>query len=155
MCLSLYIAAPRPLPLVEWNIGDPGFHVIEVPERLDAVRKHFQHPHVYYVGSREGCSCAFNYEHDDRAILELRNYLRTALEVVDQLEGFVCRVGCEAAEAQHWQITSPEGVALADFYFREAQYLVIQRSGTGNASSQRVERRDYGPPRIVEPAQSS
>ena len=129
MCLSLYLAAAQSLPVIDWDIANPGFHVVEAPPGLAAVRKHFKHEHVYYVGSREGCSCAFNYEHDDRAILELRNYLREALREVEQVEGFVCRAGSEAKEAQHWQTTSADGVALADFYFREAQFLVIQRGG--------------------------
>ena len=87
MCLALYIASSKPLPLVPWDPEKPAFHVIPLPDDRPAVRKLFRHPHIYYVGSHEGCSCAFNYEHDFKPALQLRDYLRKALAVSKEIEG--------------------------------------------------------------------
>ena len=86
MCLALYIAASKPLPVIPWDPDKPAFHVIPLPENMGDVRKFLPHPHIYYVGSQEGCSCAFNYEHDFKAVLQLRDYLRKALAVSDEIE---------------------------------------------------------------------
>src|SRR5438270_9761985 len=64
MCLALYIAASKPLPVVPWDPKRPAFHVVPLPEDMEDVRSLLPYPHIYYVGSHEGCSCAFNYEHE-------------------------------------------------------------------------------------------
>ncbi len=134
MCLAIYLAASQELPVIAWDNANPAFHVVHLPKTAEGVRKHFRHDYVYYAGSEQGCSCAFNYEHEYDAILELKNYLRNALICLNEVEVFACHVGAEEQETQHSQITSPEGIALAEFSFKDGQYLTI-RSGT---YSQRV-----------------
>lgn len=126
MCLALYLAASQELPVIGWDDAKPAFHVIRLPKGAEGVRKHFRSAYVYYAGSQQGCSCAFNYEHEYDSIVELRNYLRNALICVDQVEMFACHAGAEEAEKQHAVVTSPEGIALAEFFFKDGQHLVIR-----------------------------
>jgi len=126
MCLALYLAAPQELPVIAWDEAKPAFHVIRLPRNADGVRKHFRSEYVYYAGSQQGCSCAFNYEHEYDSIVELKNYLRNALICVDQVEMFACQAGAEEQEKQHAVVASPEGIALAEFFFKDGQHLVIR-----------------------------
>ncbi len=128
MCLALYLAAAQPLAVIPWDSAHPDFHVLDLPPGVAVVCKHFHYQHVYYAGSQQGCSCAFNYEHEFDAILQLRNYLRGALAVVPEIEAFACRAGREDHDAKHALRISPEGIALPDFLFKDSQFLVI-RSG--------------------------
>jgi hypothetical protein len=128
MCLAIYLAASQELPIIPWDDANPAFHVVHVPKSAEGVRKHFRHDYVYYAGSEQGCSCAFNYEHDYESILELRNYLRNAVIGVKEVEVFACQAGAEELEPQHALTTSADGIALASFFFKDGQYLVI-RSG--------------------------
>jgi hypothetical protein len=147
MCLALYLAAAQELPVIPWDDTNPGFHVIRLPKNAEAVRKHFRSDYVYYAGSLQGCSCAFNYEHEYDSIVELRNYLRNALICVDEVEMFACQTGAEAEDTQHAQISSPEGIALAEFYFKDGQYVII-RSGK---DSQRVTEAEKCLERVMRP----
>jgi hypothetical protein len=126
MCLALYLAASQELPVIAWNETKPAFHVLRLPRNADGVRKHFRSEYVYYAGSQQGCSCAFNYEHEYDSIGELKNYLRNALICVDQVEMFACQAGAEEQEKQHAVVASPEGIALAEFFFKDGQHLVIR-----------------------------
>jgi hypothetical protein len=125
MCLALYLAAAQELPVISWEDANPAFHVIHLPHRAEGVRKHFRSNYIYYAGSEQGCSCAFNYEHEYDSILELRKYLRNALICVTEVEMFSCQIGAEEQDTQHTLITSPDGIALAEFFFKDGHYLVI------------------------------
>ena len=48
MCLALYIAANKPLPIVPWDPEKPAFHVIPLSENVQDVRKLLPYPHIYY-----------------------------------------------------------------------------------------------------------
>jgi hypothetical protein len=126
MCLALYLAASQELPVIEWDGANPAFHVIHLPKSAEGVRKHFRSEYVYYAGSQQGCSCAFNYEHEYDSIVELRNYLRNALICMNEVEMFACQTGAEERDTQHAVVASPEGIALAEFFFKDAQYVVVR-----------------------------
>jgi hypothetical protein len=126
MCLALYLAASQELPVIAWDETKPAFHVIRLAKSAEGVRKQFRSPYVYYAGSQQGCSCAFNYEHEYDSIVELRNYLRNALICVDQVEMFACQAGGEEQQKQHAVVASPEGIALAEFFFKDGQHVVIR-----------------------------
>jgi hypothetical protein len=138
MCLALYVASFKPLPVIPWDPKKPAFHVINLPESMRAVRKLLPYPHVYYVGSHEGCSCAFNYEHEFKSVLELRDYLRKALAVADEIEGFSCRPGQEQLNVKHSVTISPSGVALPEFFFQDGQRLVFRSRKTMQAQRRRA-----------------
>jgi hypothetical protein len=114
--------------VIAWDPTKPAFHVIRLPKKAEGVRKHFRSDYVYYAGSAQGCSCAFNYEHEYDSIVELRNYLRNALICVDEVEMFTCQTGAEERDTQHALRTSPEGIALAEFFFKDGQYVVIRQA---------------------------
>ena len=126
MCLALYIASSKPLPVIPWDPDKPAFHVIPLPDERAAVRKLLRFPHIYYVGSHEGCSCAFNYEHEFKSALQLRDYLRSALAVSEKIEGFACRPDQQNLDVKHFVTISPSGVALPEFFFQEGQRLVFR-----------------------------
>jgi YgiT-type zinc finger domain-containing protein len=100
MCLALYLAASQELPVIAWDKRNPAFHVIRLPKEADAVRKHFRSDYVYYAGSAQGCSCAFNYEHESDSIVDLKNFLRNAMICVSEVEMFACQAGSEGQETQ-------------------------------------------------------
>ena len=137
MCLALYIAANKPLPIVPWDPEKPAFHVIPLSENVQDVRKLLPYPHIYYVGSHQGCSCAFNYEHEFKSALALRDYLRKALTVVDEIEGFSYRPGRERLNVLHSVTISPGGVALPEFFFQDCQRLVFHSRKTMQARRRR------------------
>lgn len=74
MCLVVYAASSVPLPAVPWDPDAPAFHVEPWEDRTkrtklaaweqaaQCVRDHFSRPHVAYVGSCDGCGCAFGFE---------------------------------------------------------------------------------------------
>lgn len=126
MCLALYLGSSKALPIVPWDPNKPAFHVIELATKAPAVRRLLRYEHVYYVGSYEGCSCAFNYAHELKSVTELRDYLRHALSLVDELEGFACRPGTARPSIKHSVTTSPGGIALPEFLLQENQQLVIR-----------------------------
>jgi hypothetical protein len=95
------------------------------------------YPYIYYVGSHEGCSCAFNYEHEIKAAVELRDYLRSALTVTNQIEGFSSRPGQADLNVKHSVTISPSGVALPEFFLEDAQRLVFRSRKTMQAQRQR------------------
>jgi len=138
MCLALYIASPRPLPVIPWDPENPTFHVIPLSDEDEVVRKVLPGPHVYYVGSHEGCSCAFNYEHEIKSALELRDYLRKALTVTDEIEGFSCRPGHADLKVKHSVVISPSGVALPEFFLEDGQRLVFRSRKTMQALRKRA-----------------
>jgi hypothetical protein len=45
---------------------------------------------------------------------------------VDQVEMFACQAGAEEQEKQHAVVASPEGIALAEFFFKDGQHLIIR-----------------------------
>lgn len=138
MCLALYIASPKPLPLVPWDPKKPTFHVVPLDEENHHVRKILPYPFIYYVGSHEGCSCAFNYEHDIKAAVELRDYLRRALTITNEIEGFSCRPGHSDLKIKHSVVVSPSGVALPEFFLDDGQRLVFRSRKTMAAQRRRT-----------------
>ena len=52
---------------------------------------------------------------------------------------FACQAGTEEQETQHALTTSPDGIALASFFFKDGQYLAI-RSGESSQSVTEAEK---------------
>lgn len=61
MCKLVYIAAQRPLSLVNPSDKKTAIVVQELSENERGVIKRFSKPFVYYVGAYEGCGCGFDY----------------------------------------------------------------------------------------------
>lgn len=59
MCFVLYIACPKPLPLIAWDEATRDIHTEPLSDRDLPVKAHFQNAHVYYIGSDTHCGCGF------------------------------------------------------------------------------------------------
>jgi hypothetical protein len=60
-----YIGANHPLPVTPpWDKSSPRFHVVPVQskEEEEIIRNHLKTRNIVYIGSYEGCGCAFYYE---------------------------------------------------------------------------------------------
>jgi hypothetical protein len=142
MCLTVYLAADRPLPLIPWNEHARGFHVAELTgEKDEAVRGQFTKPYVYYAGSHTICGCGFNYgqypdAEDDsaelalkaRSLRDMRAYLVKAVEDGGTIELFSCWEGDQAAAAEYRREIVPDAIEVDSFGFREKELMVVRRA---------------------------
>ncbi len=140
MCLTVYIAASKPLPLIEWREEARSFHVTELTHATDEqVRSQFSQPHVYYVGSHTICGCGFNYgqypeaENDpdelalrQRSMWDLSKYLQLQLARVGMIELFACWDGGQGASPEHSRDLTPTSLLSDDFIFLEKELSVIR-----------------------------
>jgi hypothetical protein len=139
MCWMVYVASDQPLPTTAWDPARPLFHVIDLRARDEPVRCQFSKPHVYYVGSHEGCGCGFQYgehaelEEEDAATLaaardsrrRLAAFLSAALRQESALELFACWDGDQAAPAEHRGRLRPAELLRERTFFREKELLVV------------------------------
>lgn len=139
MCLALYIASDESLPLITWNKQSPAFHVIELSEQEQVIRKQFSSPYVYYAGSHEGCGCAFNYgreypEYEDdpeelkaaeESTTRLADYLSDVVPKVGALQIFSCWEGEGEKSPEYFREITPDEIRRKDFIFRVPELLTI------------------------------
>ena len=134
MCIMVYIAADRDLPIIGWDEDRPRFHVVPLPASLEAVRRQFSQKHVYFVGTHEGCGCAFGYgdgpmwASDEATQHDLLDRLRTYLEYVTT-EGevvlYTCWSGDEAEPARHLSRVGPHYFGGEGFALNERELLIV------------------------------
>jgi hypothetical protein len=148
MCMAVYIASDRPLPLTKqpeypkdcissptWPMEAQRFHTAELRPAQEAVRSHFQFPHVLYAGSYEGCGCGFNFGREYPSDEDDPKHLTVARESVADLIRYVresgvrqiysCWFDDEAKPTAHERTVKPEALAAQDFFFREQELLSI------------------------------
>ncbi len=98
MCLAVYIASDRELPLKAFDPVAPAFNVKPLTSHEDSVRQQFSLPHVVYAGAQTSCACGFVEEsEDDREASEASRadfvkYLESALRS-GAVEIFTCWEG--------------------------------------------------------------
>jgi len=140
MCHALYIASDKPLTLIEWDEANPGFHVEELQEDEQVVRKQFTLPFVAYVGSFEGCSCGFVYDDepigDDEyeqlydsqareAVGRLRHYISNLLED-GSVELFACCQGDLQFECPERETIGIEFFDSREFAFDDGKHYTLR-----------------------------
>lgn len=135
--MMLYIASDRPVPLVAWNDGAPSFNVSKLNENSKAVRQRFSKPHIYYLGSHQGCSCGFSYGRDTydeeeesaarESVRRLSAYLAQAIEIAGPLELYSCWDGDQEDEPQFRDSITPNEIGGDAFWFRERQFITLTR----------------------------
>jgi hypothetical protein len=140
MCLAVYIASAKELPLVAWEEAQPAFYVDDVvPD--DPVRARLSMQNVYYLGSHEGCGCGFKYgvmpaglenqeeEAKGRAAVDaLRAYVAKA--AVDQpVELFACWEGEQQLPALEAADISPEHLGGNSFDLVQRHLLSVTVTG--------------------------
>jgi hypothetical protein len=123
-----------------WDADCPRFHVTELDERGDPVRRHFNKPYVYYVGSHEGCGCGFQYgeyegfeEESDLVQKQesrrlLTGFLANALQHQTAVELFACWDGDERHEPEHRGRVRPMDLLRSRTYFRERELLIVSET---------------------------
>lgn len=140
MCRMVYLGASKPLRLVHWDAAKPGFHVEELlPQFRDSVGAHLEMLFLYYAGSHEGCGCGFPWGavpeglDDDsesartrKALSEFRDYLRSQLLDVDEIQVFACWADDEGEEPTHRRSLTPDHLLKGDFCFLEGESLVFR-----------------------------
>jgi hypothetical protein len=137
MCVMVYLASDRPAPLIPWDATRPGFHVSELPEHRQDVRKQFSRPHVCRLGSHEGCGCGFQYGEyegfeDEVDWPQKRESRRRLVEFVSALlcddpevELYACWDGDENLPAEQTDRIRPGELIAPRTFFRERELLVV------------------------------
>ena len=147
MCMMLYIAADKPLPLIPWDENSPLFNVTALQEYSEAVRKQFSKPFIFYLGAHTGCSCGFSYGQyikDDAVPEELREleeknsvqsllaYLTDAVKLTGSLELYSCWNGDEEGPADLRETIYfdelPQKIGGKSFCFQEGEFIEITQS---------------------------
>jgi hypothetical protein len=141
MCMVVYVASDYPLPMLAWDQTNPQFHVTELSERTEPVRRHFTKPCVYYVGSHEMCGCGFQYGeyegYEEEADLpakresrrRLAEFLSVALQHQPAVEVYACWDGDEGLAPDHTGRVRPSELVQSRTFFREREFLVVSEQG--------------------------
>lgn len=144
MCFLLYLASSKVRPAIAWDEKQPGFLVkIDDPE-VEKVRSHFSRPHIHYLGSSDGCGCAFRRDPDwvfageeearkqliQESQLRLYRYLSECLQDEEAVELYGCWAGDEGLPIENDRVIGVEELIDPGFYFRERERLVVGRSRT-------------------------
>lgn len=135
MCLELFIASTKPLPLIPWNDEAPAFHVVDLFDEARVLRNHLNQPFVYYAGSYQGCGCAFNYDAElaqpeemklsEQSLNSLVEYLQTAQSHGATIRIFSCWAGEENRSPESFRSLTPRQIREADFAFETPELLTI------------------------------
>jgi hypothetical protein len=134
MCLAVYIASNKPLPLISWVEEKPAFYVGEISKNEAAVKKQFKYQYIYYAGSHEGCGCGFFKDGEvgeDLAQVEVNYrdfsaYLKKAKESGASIQIFSCWEGDQTSELEYNEEISEESLNEKQFEFKEkALYQII------------------------------
>src|SRR5262245_2730047 len=146
MCMMVYIASDYALPTLAWEQTRPRFHVTELSERDEPVRRQFSKPYVYYAGSHEGCGCGLQfgeypgYEEADLADKQesrrrFAEFLSVALQHQPVVEVYACWDGDQAAEPDHRGRVRPADLLRDRTFFRERELLAVSEASAESDAS--------------------
>jgi len=131
MCLGVYLAAPDSLPEIQWSQERPAFNVGPITPDEASVRRHFSHPHVYYLGSHTQCGCGFSSREEPeladrrRSLESLQAYLADAT-LRGPVELFVCWDGDYAEDPrQRIQLQAKE-LAGRDDWLEDRTFVEVR-----------------------------
>ena len=134
MCLAVFLAADRPLPLVPFDEARPSFNVTELDPGERAVRGRFSKRHVYYLGAYTGCSCGFTPDADEeeeaarRSREDLVSWLQRLLDADTDasVELFTCWDGDYLEPAAERVVLSPSQLGDPDRWFDEFVFATVR-----------------------------
>lgn len=151
MCMMLYIASDKELPLVPTGEDDyQPIYVDELSKYNSEVKKQFTKKYSYYIGSYQGCGCGFSYgqynidseevdeslieffnievEKRKKSVRELFNYISNNLENVSEIELYSCWAGNEKGTPKHRLEISLANFSLGnEFSFEEDQLIIVHK----------------------------
>jgi len=133
MCLAVYLASNKPIPLVEWNDAAPRFNVVPITDDELLVKKQFRNQNVVYAGSHQGCGCGFFKEgaSGEELLLVQANYdsfVRYLGELMSDganIEIFCCWEGDQGSEPEFKERLSLAALGSESFEFKEKAYYEI------------------------------
>ena len=134
MCLAVYIASDKPLPLISWVEEKPSFYVEEAKNDNTGVKKQFKYQYIYYAGTHEGCGCGFFKDGEvgeelakvEENYTNLSVFLKNAKESGAKLQIFSCWEGDQTAEPEFREEINEENLNEKEFEFKEkALYQVV------------------------------
>ena len=133
MCLSVYLASDQPLPLIEWNEEKPSFYVKGLTPSEELVKIQFDIPHIYYLGSHEGCGCGFfksgrdwvDLRRTEQDYSQLTAYLKKAKSLGARNQIYSCWDGDEETEPEFRENITLENLTEKNFEFKEGALYEI------------------------------
>lgn len=133
MCLAVYIASDKELPLSSWNEDKPMFHTSELKEHDECVKEQFNLPNVVYAGTDESCGCGFLKEYETGEELkrkqknyeELFNYLSVLKNDGAKLQLFSCWEGDQNKPKEFNEVISIDTISDKKFQFKEKALYVV------------------------------
>lgn len=144
MCVMVYLASAKPLSLVAWEEGSPGFNVTSLAADEGRVAAQFTHQCLVYAGSHEGCGCGFQYAQwpaesysaeelalSRRSLSAFADFLDAELTRVDAIELFVCWDGDQEEPPEHFRQIRPKDLRKPDFLFLERERSIVIPDGAG------------------------
>jgi hypothetical protein len=139
MCLMMYASRDVPLPLVPWQDERPDFHVVALNEESRIVKKHFLSPHVRYIGSYDGCSCAFNfgreYPENREEVEEFELAEQSRARLLDYIKKhrvqqiYTCEIGDEGKDIADRKAILSDDLLNEGFCFGQRELVTLLRIG--------------------------
>ena len=134
MCLMVYIGSDKPLPLINWNENKPSFNVSDLTKYEKSVTTQFKYPHVYNVGSHQGCGCGFfkGFKEEEELTQvfdnyhQLKDYLQKAKAMGASNQIYSCWDGDQEAKPEHREEINLNRLIEETFEFKEiALYEIL------------------------------
>ncbi len=150
MCMTFYIGSSQPLPILQWDGNNPGFHTIPLSEEEKSIYKQISFPNILYVGSHHGCGCGFRHaildgEQWSRLVfeeeeleelekiqgnhLQLYNYIQSNAGDGEPFEIYGCWDGDLNEAALSVEEINVADLLAKDFDFRERGLYTIKTAG--------------------------
>lgn len=141
MCFVLYMASDRERREIAWDENDRHFHVKANDVDAQRARSQFSKNSVHYLGSGDGCGCAFRrdpdwvfaQENEDRRHeiednqRRLHEYLSECLVDEDEIELFGCWSGDEEIPAEKSRTILVDDLVTKEFFFEEREKIVVRK----------------------------
>ena len=133
MCLAVYIASDKTLPLIKWDKEKPAFNVVPLSKYENRVQKHFRLPFIAYAGSHEGCGCGFlkdGVEGEDLEIVQsnynsLVKYIHNLKDQGARIEIYSCWEGDQGKKPESKDTLDLQEINDQQFEFKEKAYYKI------------------------------
>lgn len=133
MCLMVYVASDKSLPLIEWDEHKRAFCVSDLSKYEKNVAAQFELPYVYNAGSHLGCGCGFLKDFEDeeelaqsnKNYLQLSAYLQKGLETEATIQIYSCWDGDQETRPLFREKMDLKHLVESNFEFKEKAFYEI------------------------------
>jgi hypothetical protein len=134
MCLAVYIASSKPLKTTGRDKANQEFYVTNLSTHELPVKKQFELPNVYYVGSDQGCGCGFlkdgvvgeELTQVEGNYLQLSGYIADARQQGAEIQLFSCWEGDQASRSEFQEVISEADLITPEFEFQEKALYTVR-----------------------------